>query len=120
MEWDEINAAWGLAALCLHRIAEKVGCVFETLVHCVPGRCYNRLWCIFSYKIVPLGSYSRVEELPPSKSTYELYASSDMTPARLLQNRRFNHAMVAFLECLRQLLEFGKKHGKQWAQANIE
>lgn len=83
-------------------------------------RCYNRLWCIFSYKIVPLGSYSRIEELPPSKSTYELYASSDMTPARLLQNRRFNHAMVAFLECLRQLLEFGKKHGKQWAQANIE
>ncbi|KGB77470.1 beclin 1 [Cryptococcus deuterogattii 99/473] len=102
VEWDEINAAWGLAALCLHRIAEKVGCVFET------------------YKIVPLGSYSRVEELPPSKSTYELYASSDMTPARLLQNRRFNHAMVAFLECLRQLLEFGKKHGKQWAQANID
>ncbi|KAL0252559.1 hypothetical protein I308_101951 [Cryptococcus tetragattii IND107] len=102
VEWDEINAAWGLAALCLHRIAEKVGCVFET------------------YRIVPLGSYSRVEELPPSKSTYELYASSDMTPARLLQNRRFNHAMVAFLECLRQLLEFGRKHGKQWAQANID
>lgn len=24
------------------------------------------------YKIVPLGSFSRVDELPPSKNTYEL------------------------------------------------
>ncbi|WVQ97412.1 hypothetical protein IAU59_004525 [Kwoniella sp. CBS 9459] len=101
VEWEEINAAWGLVALCLDRVADKVGCKFQT------------------YKIVPLGSYSRVEELPPSKNVYELYASSDITPARLLQNRRFNHAMVGLLDCLRQLVEFGKRYGK-WAQANIE
>ncbi|ODO07168.1 beclin 1 [Cryptococcus wingfieldii CBS 7118] len=102
VEWEEINAAWGLVALCLHRIADKVGCVFDT------------------YKVVPLGSYSRIEELPPSKSSYELYASSDITPARILQNRRFNHAMMAFLDCLRQLIEFGKKEDKAWAMGNIE
>ncbi|WVO12925.1 hypothetical protein L204_100533 [Cryptococcus depauperatus] len=102
VEWEEINAAWGLVALCLHRIADKVGCVFD------------------NYKIVPLGSSSRIDELPPSKSSYELYASSDITPARLLQNRRFNHAIIAFLDCLRQLIEFGKKEGKGWATGNIE
>ena len=30
VEWDEINAGWGLVALCVDRIAAKVGCVFET------------------------------------------------------------------------------------------
>ncbi|WVR05937.1 hypothetical protein IAU60_002963 [Kwoniella sp. DSM 27419] len=102
VEWDEINAAWGLVALCLDRIADKVGCVFQT------------------YRIVPLGSYSKVEELPPAKGSYELYASSDLSPARLLQNRRFNHAMVAVLDCLRQLVEFGRRQGKGWAMGNIE
>lgn len=29
VEWDEINAAWGLVALCIDRIAVKVDCVFE-------------------------------------------------------------------------------------------
>ncbi|WWC58672.1 uncharacterized protein I303_101216 [Kwoniella dejecticola CBS 10117] len=102
VEWEEINSAWGLTALCLDRIADKVGYVFT------------------SYKIVPLGSYSRIEELPPSKTIYELYASSEISPARLLQNRRFNHAMIALLDCLRQLIEYGKKRGKGWANNNIE
>ena len=29
VDWEEINAAWGLVALCIDRIAVKVGCVFE-------------------------------------------------------------------------------------------
>lgn len=29
VEWDEINAAWGLVALCIDRIAVKVGCTFQ-------------------------------------------------------------------------------------------
>lgn len=32
VEWDEINAAWGLVALCIDRIAAKVGCVFDSCV----------------------------------------------------------------------------------------
>lgn len=32
VEWDEINAAWGLVALCIDRIAVKVGCTFSTSV----------------------------------------------------------------------------------------
>ena len=96
VEWEEINAAWGLVALGIDRIAAKVGCVFTT------------------YKIVPLGSASRIEELPPGKGQYELYASSDLSPARLLQNRRFSHALVALLELLRQLFEHGREQGRPW------
>ncbi len=30
VDWPEINAALGLVALCIDRIAAKVGCAFET------------------------------------------------------------------------------------------
>lgn len=72
-----------------------------------------------SYKIAPLGSFSHMEELS-GKGSYELYASSDLSPARLLQNRRFNHALVALLDCLRQLVEFGRSSGRAWAAGSIE
>jgi beclin 1 len=32
VDWDEINAAWGLVALCIDRLAAKVGCTFEQSV----------------------------------------------------------------------------------------
>jgi len=34
------------------------------------------------------------------------YGSSDLSISRVLQNRRFDWAMVAFLDCLRQLIEW--------------
>ena len=102
VEWDEINAGWGLVALCIDRVGVKVGCVFE------------------GYKIIPLGSFSRIEELPPGKGMYELYASSDLSPARLLQNRRFNTALVALLDMLRQLVEHGKRTDRGWDIGNVE
>ncbi|EIW72438.1 hypothetical protein TREMEDRAFT_66889 [Tremella mesenterica DSM 1558] len=98
VEWEEINAAWGLVALCLDRIAVKVGCVFE------------------GYKIIPLGSFSRIDALPPSKASFELYGSTDLSlsPARLLHNRRFNLALIAFLDLLKQLLSHGWKLSRSW------
>lgn len=72
------------------------------------------------YKIVPLGSASRIDDLPPGKGQYELYASGDLSPARLLQNRRFNHALVALLDCLRQLVDYGKRTGRAWGEGGIE
>jgi len=32
VDWDEINAAWGLVALCIDRLAAKVGCTFDQYV----------------------------------------------------------------------------------------
>ncbi|KAF8326648.1 Atg6/Beclin, partial [Cantharellus anzutake] len=87
VEWAEINAAWGWTLLLLYTIAKKVGVEFET------------------YRLVPMGSTSRIEKITGDKATYELYGSGDVHLTRLLHNRRFDYAMVAFLDCLRQMME---------------
>ncbi|CAK9783426.1 APG6-domain-containing protein [Cutaneotrichosporon oleaginosum] len=95
VDFDEINAAWGLVALCIDRLAVRVGYSFQR------------------YKIIPLGSFSRIEDLP-GRTSYELYGSGDLTPGRLWQNRQFSSGLVALLDCLRQLLEHGRATGRAW------
>ncbi|KAK9899296.1 APG6-domain-containing protein [Cystobasidium minutum MCA 4210] len=93
VEWGEINAAWGCTLLLLKTIARKLS------------------YDIVGYQLVPMGSFSKIEKLggPGEKpSTLELYGSGDWALGRLLQNRRFDSAMVAFLECLRQVIEFAE------------
>jgi beclin len=85
IEWSEINAAWGQTAFLLVTLARRVNIEFE------------------DYKVHPIGSFSTVEKLGERKEIYELYGSGDWQLGRLLTDRRFDHAMVAFLECLRQL-----------------
>lgn len=53
-----------------------------------------------------MGSFSRIEKTTGDKSSYELYGSGDLHLGRLLQNRRFDFAMVAFLECLKQVTDY--------------
>lgn len=54
-----------------------------------------------------MGSFSRIERtIPTDKATYELYGSGDLHLGRLLHNRRFDFAMVAFLDCLKQLIDY--------------
>ncbi|TNY21036.1 autophagy protein Apg6-domain-containing protein [Rhodotorula diobovata] len=92
VEWPEINAAWGHTLLLLHTVARKFGC---------PP--------FAGYRLVPCGSFSCIEKLGEGGEVVqvlELYGSGDFAVTRLLQNRRFDHAMVAFLECLRQLSEW--------------
>ena len=60
-----------------------------------------------SFRLVPMGSFSRIEKIS-DKSSYELYGSGDLHLGRLLHNRRFDYAMVAFLDCLRQVIEYVK------------
>ena len=55
-----------------------------------------------------MGSFSRIERINGDKASLELYGSGDLHLGRILHNRRFDHAMVAFLDCLRQTLEFVK------------
>ncbi|GJN91169.1 hypothetical protein Rhopal_004187-T1 [Rhodotorula paludigena] len=91
VEWPEINAAWGHTTLLLHTIARKFGFAFQ------------------GHRLVPCGSFSRIEKLGEKGevvTVLELYGSGDFAVTRLLQNRRFDQAMVAFLECLRQLSEW--------------
>jgi hypothetical protein len=55
-----------------------------------------------------MGSFSRIEKTTGDKATYELYGSGDMHLGRLLHNRRFDFAMVAFLDCLKNLIDHVK------------
>jgi beclin 1 len=108
VDWSEINAAWGNAALLLATVADKLGFTFR------------------GYRIKPMGSTSRIEkiEYPPSSTTsasprptptpaardpqpktipLDLFSSGDLPMGRIILHRRIDAGMVAFLECLRQL-----------------
>ncbi|CAA7261745.1 unnamed protein product [Cyclocybe aegerita] len=88
VEWAEINAAWGQTLLLLYTIARKLDYTFE------------------NYRLVPMGSFSRIEKTTGDKANYELYGSGDLHFGRLLHNRRFDIAMVAFLDCLKHLMDY--------------
>jgi beclin 1 len=60
-----------------------------------------------------MGSSSRIEKVEPpmnptsepKTTSMELFSSGDLPLGRMFMHRRFDQAMVAFLECLRQLGE---------------
>lgn len=102
VDWPEINAAWGHAILLLARVADMLGYKFE------------------GYELQPMGSTSRIIKVDypspassrsgplrrnntPKKTILELYSSGDMPLGLTFMHRKFDNAMVAFLECVRQL-----------------
>jgi beclin 1 len=106
VDWPEINAAWGQTCLLLATIAERLGYKFQ------------------GYELCPMGSNStiyKLESKAPSQSTnsastsassnarqrLELFSSGEL-PFNLghFMHRKFDTAMIAFLECLRQVVEF--------------
>jgi len=95
VDWNEINAAWGQAALLLYTMAKKLDYQFTT------------------YRLVPMGSCSKVERIDDN-TTYELYGSNDISLGRLFWNRRFDTAMVAFLKCLKELGDYAETTDKNF------
>ncbi|KAG4302245.1 hypothetical protein PCANB_001495 [Pneumocystis canis] len=93
VEWDEINAAWGLILLLLHSVANKLDFKFT------------------GYKLYPLGSTSKIDKLefyndpslPPKITRLELHSSDDLPITKFFIHRKFDAAMIAFLKCLKQL-----------------
>ncbi|CCG83789.1 protein of unknown function [Taphrina deformans PYCC 5710] len=91
VSWDEINAAWGLTLLLLQTMAEKMDYTFV------------------GYKLHPMGSTSKIDKLDPvtgggeKVTTLELFGTTDINPLKLFQTNSFDRAVVAFLDCLRQL-----------------
>ncbi|MCJ1402495.1 autophagy protein 6 [Xylographa trunciseda] len=128
IEWGEINAAWGTTALLLATVADRLGFLFR------------------GYKIRPMGSASHIERIEysnansvasstastrtptgplptpasrtqqPKITALELFSSGDLPLGRTILHRRFNDAMVAFLECLRQLGDFVENGETQTAR----
>ncbi|KAF9335436.1 autophagy protein 6 [Podila minutissima] len=93
VDWPEINAAWGQTLLLLHTIANKLSFEFKT------------------YRLVPLGSFSRIDKIEGDRASYELYGSGEFGFGRMFLNRRFDNAMVAFLNCLQQLGDYAEQQG---------
>jgi len=90
VEWDEINAAWGQAVLLLHTMARVAGLQFT------------------GYELLPLGSTSRVRELPAGGgrggAVHDLFGPlSSLNP---LASRGYDRAQAGFLACLQQFAEF--------------
>lgn len=113
VDWGEINAAWGQTLLLLATVAERLRYQFQ------------------AYRLKPQGSTSRIEKLEypqqapgtarqsipsqdrglnsaaanpePKITPLDLFSSGDMAIGRLLNHRRFDAGMVAFLDCLGQL-----------------
>ncbi|GAA5810312.1 hypothetical protein MFLAVUS_003733 [Mucor flavus] len=96
VDWSEINAAWGQTLLLLYTVASKLKFQFET------------------YRLVPMGSFSRVEKIDgDSVVSYELYGSGDFGINKIFfLNRKFDHAMVAVLNCLNQLTDYAEERDK--------
>ncbi|KAK7112303.1 beclin-1-like [Littorina saxatilis] len=90
VEWAEINAAWGQAALLLHSLARKVNLTFK------------------KYRLVPYGSFSYIENLEWDKKKKEepkelsLFGSGGF---KFFWDTKFDMGMAAFLNCLEQLWE---------------
>ena len=106
VDWPEINGAWGHALLLLVTVAEKLGYRFE------------------GYEPQPMGSTSRIVRFdpvspassrlgsggnrsapppPPKRHVLELFSSGDMPLGLTFMHRKFDNAMTAFLELVRQL-----------------
>lgn len=88
VEWSEINAAWGQSALLLHCLAKKLSFTFK------------------DYRVVPYGNYSFIESLNEEPKELPLYNNGGF---KFMWNTKFDLAMVAFINCLQQLIENIKK-----------
>ncbi|XP_069490274.1 beclin-1 [Ambystoma mexicanum] len=84
VEWNEINAAWGQTVLLLHALANKMSLQFQR------------------YRLVPYGSHSYLESLSDKSKELPLYCSGGL---RFFWDNKFDHAMVAFLDCVQQFKE---------------
>ena len=86
VEWSEINAALGQAALLLVTLARNSGATFVR------------------YKVVPYGNQSFVEVLEGKKKNHHLplYSSAGL---RIFADSKFDLGLVAYLDCLSQLKE---------------
>ena len=98
VEWSEINAALGFAALLLTVVAEKMGFTFK------------------GWRLRPMGSTSKIEKLSDSSKTpanqqqktqsLDLFSSGDLPLGRGILHRRLDAGLVALLDCLQQIGDF--------------
>uniref|UniRef100_A0A023GN71 Putative beclin-like protein n=1 Tax=Amblyomma triste TaxID=251400 RepID=A0A023GN71_AMBTT len=84
VEWSEINMAWGQTVLLLYALAQKMEMTFQR------------------YRLVPFGNHSYLVCLEDRTRELPLYFAAGF---KFLWDTKFDHAMVAFLDCLQQFKE---------------
>lgn len=118
VDWPEINAAWGQSLLLVVTVADKLGYKFEN---------YEPLPMGSTSKIIrydhPSSSSSRLGSQrsgpppAPKRHVLELFSSGDLA-LNLLWHRKFDTAMVAFLELVRQLGAYVQQQTKATAESD--
>ncbi|KAF1840616.1 APG6-domain-containing protein [Cucurbitaria berberidis CBS 394.84] len=114
VDWPEINAAWGQTCLLLATLAERLGYKFQGFELCPMGSTstITRLE-VKGGSSVGESRQSSITAPSVSRQRLELYSSGDFPINFGFLHRKFDTAMVAFLECLRQLGEFVENQGTQ-------
>jgi beclin 1 len=141
VEWAEISAALGQALLLLATMARQTEYKFQksedqrffppsfsllqrSCRHC--QRCPRlslfadvfALFCLVRccvagrYRLIPMGSYSKLCRADDPSTTYELYGSNDLILGRLFWYRRFDQALVWLLACIQEFAEFAHAQDK--------
>ncbi|PHH60275.1 hypothetical protein CDD81_1903 [Ophiocordyceps australis] len=112
VDWPEINAAWGHALLLLVTVAHKLNYTFtgydpqpmgstSTIIRYDASSTNNSP---AASRFTSRASLHQQQQQPPQKKqVLELYSSGDMPLGLTFMHRRFDLAMVAFLELVRQL-----------------
>uniref|UniRef100_A0A0N5AYW3 Beclin-1-like protein n=1 Tax=Syphacia muris TaxID=451379 RepID=A0A0N5AYW3_9BILA len=89
VEWNEINAAWGQAALLLTVLLKSVeGCELD------------------DYKIFPMGNHSFIRVLATGEDL-PLYGSGGFKP---FGQKNFDEAIIAYVKCFRHLQKHIEEH----------
>ncbi|KYK54155.1 Autophagy-related protein 6 [Drechmeria coniospora] len=102
VDWSEINAAWGHALLLLVTVSDKLDYKFKGYDP-QPMGSTSKIVRYDGSSLASSRSASRVVQPPPKKHVLELYSSGDMPLGLTFMHRKFDNAMVAFLELVRQL-----------------
>ncbi|PHH71566.1 hypothetical protein CDD82_6442 [Ophiocordyceps australis] len=116
VDWPEINAAWGHALLLLVTVAHKLNYTFHgydpqpmgstsTIIR-YDASSTNNSPAASRFTSRASALHHQHQQHPPQpqkKQILELYSSGDMPLGLTFMHRRFDLAMVAFLELVRQL-----------------
>ncbi|CAI6331617.1 unnamed protein product [Periconia digitata] len=124
VDWPEINAAWGQTCLLLATLAERLGFKFQNY-ELLPMGSTSVIVKMEGKSGTTLGNSTTTDARSVASSAaatsssspaarpqrLELYSSGDFPINFGFLHRKFDNAMVAFLECLRQLGEFVEASG---------
>jgi beclin 1 len=118
VDWPEINAAWGHALLLLVTVADKLSYKFDGYEPQPMGSTSR----IVRYDAPPaassrLGSHRGGPPPAPKKHVLELFSSGDMPLGLTFMHRKFDQAMTAFLELVRQLGVFVQRQTAEQGDA---